>query len=731
MPPFSGAYGMSAAYAAPLDNLATKIANSMASRRNSRPKRHSTESFTSTGKRLQLVERHMSQRLNADRKVNMGELYDSLYPVRQVVVESSFQMSSPVGQKMTCMNAFRHQDLGVLDKEAATIACMSSGTQEWGQGDQLTIEGNANLTKSGYVMRGYGVTLQNNTGQPVNNNLAVQAQMQIGPGNHTQNGLAPIGANAYNDLVGNRFNVDTPPYTSVFDGFGVNNQKVRYPNLDQNSVGVSDIMGAVQTLWSPICAQSIEAAAANLGYNALGKGTVSQVQGHLNAVQKGRSSGKNFGPLPISRQDNTTELLVPRDELDAEGTNFTWNKHSVDYKFTNTYTYPVEVEAVVFKAHGLTSRGVVGNAEDTGVTVPSGEAVTEYYPGFNGPLPWSSNKGGIFNIIWGNFDYPPNPGTVNNQVGAANRIMALDFINSWTNHIGRANRGSQGIQLPEVDITGYPSPQTAIGRFQLNTKPHWPLTNARWRNWQFPKGGSKGSNFLREFSRKKIKIQPGEQVSLDLDLGGFKYSLSDVGYLSKQVDTNVIPNPPNDTNMFKRLQWTCDGGGLTADDPTYHFAKKGLMNGSVVVSLTLKGTPCAANAPLLAVGPDYPTRANDSGTSISLSKVPPLVDYGAGGGQTPEPVPLTEVPRGNYATGTVHSAGTLLVECKEKVSFQPMMNKRPKFTRNTATKTNHSLLINPAIPADAVIRTVDQSAVKPYATTLVGNVDSTKTVKQP
>lgn len=736
MAPYGGAgFGPYVPFAPPLDQIESRIRQSDAYRQRTRSrsvKRHSSDAFVSTGKRLQLVERHMSQRLNQDRKVQMRELYDTLYPVREVTVESSYQMSNPVGQKMTCMNVFRHQDLGVLDKEAATTACMSSGSQLWNN-NQLTVDANANLTQSGYVMRGYGVTLQNST----QNNLAVQAQMAIGPGNHLP-GLQQLGDNEYNNLVGNRFNVDTPKFTSVFAGQGANNDVVRYPNLDQNQVGVSDIMGCCQTLWSPICAQSIEAASANLGFNNLGRGTVSKPTGYLDTSQSTDPPTSNipFGPLPTDRTPAANPRRVPRDTFDAEGCKFTWNKHTAAYKFTNTYSYPLEVEVIVFKAHGLTSRQNIGTTDAGSNPNPTqtGQGVTEYYPGFNGPLPWSSQTGGIFNIIFGSYEFPGNPGFTANKAQSANRIMALDFINSWTNHLGKSQTGREGIQLPEVDITGYPSPSAGtLGRFQLTTKPHWPWTNARWRNWVFPKGGSEGTNFLREFSRKKIKIQPSEQVSLDLDLGGFKYALSDVGYLSKQLDNNVPPTPPNSASQFKNLVWSIDDNATPSvtGNPNYHFASKGLMNGSVVVSLTLKGSPCAANAPLLAIGPNYPQRTNiigaPSGDSISLSKVPPLVDVGAGGGQAPIPPSADSVPRGNYATGTVHSAGTLLVECKERVSFQPMMNKRPKFQTNNATKTNHSLLIQPLCPVDATIRTTDSSAVKTYTNTIVANTDADKT----
>lgn len=740
MAPYGGAgFGPYVAFAPPLDQIESRIRQSDAYRQRTRTrsvKRHSSDAFVSTGKRLQLVERHMSQRLNKDRKVRMEELYDALYPVREVTVESSFQMSNPVGQKMTCMNVFRHQDLGVLDTKAATTAAMTSGTLQWDNaaGDQLTISGSTSLCQSGYVMRGYGVTLQNQVGS--NENLAIQSQMHIGPGNHLP-GLKSLGANAFNNLVGNRFNVDTSKFLSVFDGKGANDDLVRYPNLDQNQVGVSDIMGCMQTLWSPICAQSIEAASANLGFNHLGRGTVSKPTGYLDTDQSTDAVATNsipFGPLPTDRTTAANPRRVPRDTFDAEGCKFTWNKHTAAYKFTNTYSYPLEVEVIVFKAHGLTSRQNIGTTT-AGSANPfqTGQGVTEYYPGFNGPLPWSSSTGGIFNIIFGSYEFPANTG-LRNKAQSANRIMALDFINSWTNHLGKAQSGREGIQLPEVDIPAYPNPtQGSLGRFQLSTQPHWPWTNARWRNWCFPKGGSDGTNFLREFSRKKIKIQPSEQVSLDLDLGGFKYALSDVGYLSKVLDQNTNPTPPNSDGQFKNLTWSVapDATPSQTGNANYHFASKGLMNGSVVVSLTLKGSPCAANAPLIGVGPNYPVRTTNAGSpngeSLTLSTVPPLVDVGAGGGQDPVPPSADATPRGNYATGTVHSAGTLLVECKERVSFQPMMNKRPKFLTNNATKTNHSLLIQPLCPVDATIRTTDSSAVKTYTNTIVANTDADKT----
>jgi hypothetical protein len=261
------------------------------------------------------------------------------------------------------MNVFRHQDLDVLKKEAATTAVMTSGSSQWGGAAPLNVvttetEGRP-LTQSGYVMRGYGVALQNAAA----NNLVVQSQMHIGPGNHKP-GVSTLSDTLYNQLVGNRYNVDTSRFTSVFDGgTGVTNSKrqavtVQYPNLDVAKIGIGDIMGCCQTLWSPICCQSIEAASANLGFNSLGTGTTSQIGGHLDYTQSS-SSGidigvLDFGPEPESRTIPgvpSSSKVVPRGSLDPESARFTWTKHSVDYKFNNTYNYPLDVEVVVMKAH--------------------------------------------------------------------------------------------------------------------------------------------------------------------------------------------------------------------------------------------------------------------------------------------------------------------------------------------------------------------------------------------
>ncbi len=57
--------------------------------------------------------------------------------------------------------------------------------------------------------------------------------MQIGPGNHTQNGLAPIGANAYNDLVGKGLIVEKP---------GISSNGERRTEIVASSLDISSIL---------------------------------------------------------------------------------------------------------------------------------------------------------------------------------------------------------------------------------------------------------------------------------------------------------------------------------------------------------------------------------------------------------------------------------------------------------------------------------------------------------
>lgn len=676
-------------------------------------RKYSSSAFVANGQRVALVEKKMSQRLNKDRVVRMQELYDTLYPVRSVVVETSFSMSCPVGQKMTCMNVFRHQDLDVLEPEASTTAVMSSGSAAWDGSAPLHVYNDTStdpMTQSGYVMRAYGVALQNSPP----NAFVVQSQMHVGPGNHKP-GIVKLSDTLYNNLVGNRFNVDVSRFTSVFrGGSGAPTKEeamtVQYPNLDVAKIGIGDIMGCCQTLWSPICCQSIEAASANLGFNSLGTGTTSQIGGHLTGTQ-GTSSNidigtADFGPQTTSRAVpgiSSQPKVVPRDALDAEATRFTWTKHSVDYKFNNTYNYPLDVEVVVMKAHGLTSRQVVNQSDVT---------PTAFYPGVNGPLPWTNSDGGFYSILYGKKS--------NNGFDEAglNRSYVLDFIGQWTSKLGSIQRKTQGIQLPLNGLpSGYPTDQASIGRFQKGAMSHWPLANARWRNFGIVKGQSAGNNFLREFSRKSFRVRAGEQSSLALDLGGFKYSLSDVGYLVKQVTAGI--------DQFAFPAFTTDPAFIGKEQ--YVYSKKGLMNGSVVICITLKGTPMTANAPLLAVGPQYP-QTQYGVPSIGAGNNPAVVDVTDQDGAPAVPLPVTadQTPRGNYASGVTTSAGTLLVECREKVSFQPMMNKRPKFRQNTVTSTNHSLLISPAVPVDATVRTVDSVTLKTYTSSTVKNSEDSR-----
>lgn len=691
--------------------------------------------FRPSSDAMQLMKRKMNTRLNKDRNVAMAELYNALYPRRSVVVESSYQMYTGAAQKMTCMNVFRHQDLGVLDKYSSTFKVQSStpppadgwpeiipscpssvdplGFPEDNDGtDVCNVK--YNRTVSGYTMRGYGLNVQNAANTDNYPSLQVQGQMYIGPGNHcvwdpvTPGQPTPspdVGMPTGNDVYGVKDNVDPASYLGVFTNWANDVPVVHYPNLDRKSVSVGDLMGCCQTLWSPICAQSIEAASANLGYNTLGIGTVDSRTGSLDpsGVVKDQS-GLDFGPETPERYTNLAKL-VPRNELDPVGTHFTWTKHSADYKVTNTYSYPVEVEFIVYKVHGLTSRDQVSATPGASPE----RFVTEYYPGVNGPLPYTASNGGIFDIFFG------GSGPLNG--GMVNRSMILDFMSAWQNKVRPSDTPYQGVQLPQssgLPVTDplYGQPGVASApNFQIATKTHWPLTNARWKSFMSPRGCKSPFEFMREFSRKTIKLQSGELASHRIDFGGFKYALEDIGYYSQKG---------TGTQSFKAFPVYSQTSGTSQ----IQYANRGMMNGSVVVVVVLKGTTVAANAPIPRTGPNplfpatkyggasisAPISNGSSGQAVDFQRRTNLV---VDRGEFLDP-PGTTV-RGNFAAGSVNAAASLLVECKESVEFQPMMNKRPKLLRNTVTHTNKSLLLTASCPVSETVRTIPEPSTDTFS----------------
>jgi len=688
--------------------------------------------FRPSGDSMQLLKRKMSTRLNKDRSVAMAELYNALYPKRSVQVESSFQMYTGAAQKMTCMNVFRHQDLGVLNPAAATYKVQEcvAGTK-WPTltplpnppADPIQLDPGPDpsqinvvpfsRTVSGYVMRGYGLNVQNPNNVQGIAPLQIQGQMYIGPGNHcaavnSQNpsNTPNSGVDTGSDIYGVRDNVDPSKYLGVFSNWLNDVPVVHYPNLDAPTVSVGDLMGCCQTLWSPICAQSIEAASANLGFNTLGIGTVASRTGTLQSnlvdstavgLPQNLITADDFGPEATDRQGIPKN--VPRDVLDPVGTNFTWTKHTSDYKVTNTYSYPVEVEFIVYKVGGLTSRDQV--------STNGTRQVTEYYPGLNGPLPYTDVNGGVFDVFFGGTQPLAGSG------GTVNRSMILDFMSAWQQKI-RPTVGLQvGIQLPDpttptVTATGA---QPSAAKFQISTRSHWPLTNARWKSFMSPRNGKSPFEFMREFSRKTIRLQSGEQIAHRIDLGGFKYSLQDVGYYSQKGSGSATFKAFPVYSQFQDRQ-----------TQNIQYANRGMMNGSVVVCLVLKGCMVAANAPIPRTGPNpqYPADKY-GGTSISAPQrtvAGSLPAEGQSSNMVPDrglPVDPSKGILGNFASGTVNAAASLLVECKESVEFQPMMNKRPKLLRNTQTHTNKSLLLTASVPVSETIRTLPEPSTDTFS----------------
>lgn len=684
---------------------------------------------------LQTVEHHMRQKLNKSRRITMGEFFSTQFPVRTVRYDSSYQMGTGSGTKMTCMNVFRHQDLSVLEADAATNTVLSSLNAGSIAGNNVVTDDL--YTTSGYVMRGYGVQTQA-TPPATQQFLNIQGQMYIGPGNHVPKAVndptSPYAIDPY--VFGARDTLDPQKYVGLFIGVPAvagsvdpkKNMNVVYPSMQRDEVDVGSIMGMCQTLWSPICAQSIEAAAANLGFdNGSSMGTVNSRDGYLNQIGAGASIGtSNFGP------QDAPGKVAPRAVLDPSGTQFTWQSHTVDYKFTNTYSYPLEVNVVVYKAFGLQAQqtgnlDVVGQNPETVQTQPRA-----YYPGVNGPLPWNNKDGGIFSILTGlRRDTANAPAVSNNPKTNTmyNRCMILDLLGGWQERLLKEEERSEGIVLPDPTNLGIVGSFNQP-KFQSCAKVHWPLLNSRWGCMQSPKGVGIHP-FMKEFSRSRIKLVAGERSSLKLDLGGFKYCLKDIGYLQQNLDNRsgtgisntgfIDGKGPIWSSTKSTEDSTVPPGGLIAMRPAYKYCNRGMMNGSVVVVIELKGTAVNANAPVVAVANEATIEARPLG-GVTPGNTAVVDRILANQGQ-PDQAALV---RGNYATGTTTSPGTLLVECKETVSFQPMMSKRPYSIRNTRTHTDRSVLCAPAIPVSQTVRTIDEISTKAFTKTAAANNQNTR-----
>lgn len=638
------------------------------------------QAFQPGPQHLQLYEKKSRLRVNRDRRVREQELYDALFPTRKVTCQSSFQMTTAAGQKQSCFNVYRHQDVGVLHEDSLVFENLphirdinSPLTPETPYSVQRQVG-----TLSGYTLRGFGYA-QTDTPQTLGiadkGPAYTTGQMYVGPGCHQPFGIAsgnpswPTFLNEIfqdqaewgQDVYGGRDNISWQTYLSRFPD-SANSPNVRLPSLRKSSCDVGEIMAMCPTLWSPICCQSIEAASANLGYNALGKGTVDSVDGFLDRTGDfATTPSGNFLP---------TGGNSARSRLDAQSTQFTWKKHSANYKFTNTYSYGIDIDVVIFKVGSLDH----GSKSSTSVNLAN-NMNQAFYPGVNGPKNLTSADAD-FGSLWG------SPSTTPNQ------SFLLKLIGSWTNEFGARTEKTEGIQLGAGSVPKYETPSV------VSKSPCWPLLDARFSSFRMPSGMKSAAPFMREYSRKRISILPGECQSMLLDLGGFKYRLSDVGYVANEITTSD-PYPVFDVNAAS-----------SAYSEEIHYVDRGMMNGSIVVAITIKGKKVQASAPLLKrTGPTaYAEKA--SGYAIDDHDTKTVVER--------LPVSSSTDPnldtRGFYGTGVVHSAGSCLVECSETVEFQPMIHKRPKYASNKRTLQDPTQMFIANVPVSDTVRTVqDQS----------------------
>jgi hypothetical protein len=639
------------------------------------------QAFQPGPQHLQLYEKKSRLRVNRDRRVREQELYDALFPTRKVTCQSSFQLTTAAGQKQSCFNVYRHQDVSVLESDSLVYDNLEHQASTPAPGpidpENPYHVKRERYTLSGYTMRGFGYApddVPQTLGTAGAGNAYTTGQMYVGPGCHFPPLASPSvawpaflnevfqdQAHLGQDVYGGRDNISWQTYLSRFPDSD-SGPKVRLPSLRKSSCDVGEIMAMCPTLWSPICCQSIEAAAANLGFNTLGKGTVNSITGSINTVGAFDTDTSNFSP---------TGSQSARQRLDAQATQFTWKKHSVNYKFTNTYSYGIDIDVVVFKVGSLDH----GSKASTSVNLAN-NMNQGFYPGVNGPKKLTSTDAD-FGSLWG------SPSTTPNQ------SFLLKLIGSWTDEFGARTEKTEGIQLGAGSAGRYETPNV------VSKSPCWPLLDARFSSFRMPSGMKSATPFMREYSRKRVSILPGECQTMLLDLGGFKYRLSDVGYVANEITTST-PLPVFDVNSAS-----------SRHRDEIHYVERGMMNGSIVVSITIKGKKVQASAPLLKrTGPTAYAETDANGVAIDVNDTKTVVER--------LPVSSSTDPnldtRGFYGTGVVHSAGSCLVECSETLEFQPMIHKRPMYASNKRTLQDPTQMFIANVPVSDTVRTVqDQS----------------------
>ena len=310
--------------------------------------------------------------------VSAKSIAANIVPTRSVKNDYSFQMSASAGMKQNCFNVFRHQELEVLTTKSINPPLPSTT----GLNVAAAFDGHTGIVNPGfgslgavgvattlqpYVLRGYG---HNNIRDPANNNTQTVyiGQSHVGPkytdggsftdvnqynvgwGSLSFGGTQPLSMTANPDdcVGGTAVSVDRasrlhpvttypiPRLTGIsgdtLNSGGQLTTKIGQPGYDTGVILPEHVMALCPTMWSPICQQSLEVAAANLA-GTTQQGTIAGHQGII-AASTGVHTDVQFNI------DNLVDggKQHPRNRVDPFAAKMCVNDHSCNYSFANQGT---------------------------------------------------------------------------------------------------------------------------------------------------------------------------------------------------------------------------------------------------------------------------------------------------------------------------------------------------------------------------------------------------------
>jgi len=667
-------------------------------------------------------------------------------PRRSLSLDYSFQMGCSAGMKQNCFNVFRHQEVDVL--RALPTPTVGGFYKHPSQEDSAKVLFSGQLDK--YVLRGYGHSDNPDPSDSTNDGGAIQCyngQAYIGPKNSkggTLNDVTLLNAGSA-DYVGCAEDPDDVvggQDISVSRGYALKPVTV-YPiprltgatstqqdfvagaisqarasndgeaqGYDTGVILPENVMALCPTLWSPVCQQSMEVAAANLAGKSE-QGTIASLKDALS-----NTTGVEEPTAPFSLTDiDTLGDKHPRNLLDPYAASMCVNDHSCTYKFRNNGGTSAVVEFKVFKVHGLDSG--TSSIPPTRTVLLNNSQSGAFYPGFNSAYPFFSPT--IF-VGGGGDTETANPtlSTLYQRTCWLDKWLcakAARIHGTTPTATVASTPATVGFDhdpvfvLPNVSVVqggpnsyGSNTVRTIDSTYsrQLATRCWWPLANAKF-NFHPSVTGVRMNDNMRMVGMKSFSLRQGQSGSYNLNMGGFTYRFSDIAQFFGST-LGVGTTPYVEQNVQKPKAY---GGPINLAP---RFVNSGCMNGSVCVMISVKGCVQPANALVLDAYQD------------KLLQVP---------GNDPE---TTQALPLSYASGDVSTPANVVFDLTERVKFSAMTYKRKTKNLNTYTKQDTTLLVQPYTTPAMTVRVIGDNGVRVQPTGVAGVANTgseTKGAEQP